>query len=108
MWICHRCDNPACVNPDHLFVGTAKDNAKDREAKGRGGAQKVSPEARAKSAATHRATNSAKRPEMVKTVQIIREMRAKGMGLNKISETLGIHKRTVKRIVDKRYYADVT
>jgi hypothetical protein len=31
----HRCDNPACVRPDHLFEGTHKDNAIDRENKGR-------------------------------------------------------------------------
>jgi HNH endonuclease len=34
--VLHRCDNPPCVRPDHLFVGTAKDNAQDRDAKGRG------------------------------------------------------------------------
>jgi len=33
--ICHRCDNPPCINPDHLFVGTHKDNAADRTRKGR-------------------------------------------------------------------------
>ena len=27
--ICHHCDNPGCVNPEHLFVGTKKDNAQD-------------------------------------------------------------------------------
>lgn len=38
--ILHTCDNPRCVNPNHLFTGTAKQNAEDRERKGRGGHNK--------------------------------------------------------------------
>ncbi|HEY1035575.1 MAG TPA: HNH endonuclease signature motif containing protein [Pseudoxanthomonas sp.] len=44
MVVCHKCDTPSCVNPDHMFIGEHADNqfdkvAKDRQAKGEGNGQ---------------------------------------------------------------------
>lgn len=36
LYVLHSCDNPGCCNPNHLRVGTAADNAHDRESRGRG------------------------------------------------------------------------
>jgi hypothetical protein len=35
LWVLHKCDNPGCINPNHLYLGTARDNRKDLKDRGK-------------------------------------------------------------------------
>lgn len=41
--VCHRCDNPPCINPEHLWQGTERDNKVDMATKGRGNTARLTP-----------------------------------------------------------------
>jgi hypothetical protein len=86
MLACHHCDNPVCVNIDHLFIGTHKDNSDDMFAKGREsiiGLRKGVPE-------KINRTSEEKR-------KIAREMLARGAEPKTAAAVIGVHPDTVRR-----------
>lgn len=82
--VLHRCDNPPCVNPEHLFLGTKADNNADRSAKGR----------------TFRAHGENHPSSKIKDADIkdMREMRAAGMLLREIGQKFGITPQRVHQL----------
>src|SRR5882757_2976958 len=44
LYVCHTCDNRSCVRPEHLFIGSAKDNTRDMIKKGRNAKGKMLPQ----------------------------------------------------------------
>lgn len=75
-FVCHKCDNPPCANPDHLFVGTQADNMRDCALKNRAPGARLS---------TSQATE-------------IRALRAQGHKNGALAKRFGVHRDTTSRI----------
>lgn len=91
MHVCHKCDNPSCVNPKHLFLGTNLDNIKDRMAKGR-------------SKAPWKGVPREKHPSCKVTDAQIFEMvmlRKSGKSISMIAPMFGITKRHISKLTAK-------
>jgi hypothetical protein len=82
--VCHKCDVPACINPDHLFLGTDKDNCDDKLRKGR--EAKVTGEANPRAKLTEHHVNA-----------IIGEL-ASGRTLRSLAEEYGVRINTIHHI----------
>jgi hypothetical protein len=68
MYVCHRCDNPPCVNPAHLFLGEPTINARDRVTKGRSAAGERAGRAKLTAADVHAMRSRRAAGEQVKTI----------------------------------------
>jgi hypothetical protein len=93
MLVCHTCDNPACVNPKHLFLGTPKDNMQDKMAKGRGRHLKGD-------------KNPASRLTTSKVIAI-RERARNGESQRALAREYGICQQTVSEIVLHKIWCSV-
>ncbi len=82
--VCHRCDVPACVNPEHLFLGTQQDNIRDAVRKGRWTVRKITDD----------------------QVAELRRLKASGATLRELAEHFGISKSTAKHIAAGRQRAE--
>jgi hypothetical protein len=79
--VCHKCDNPKCVNPDHLFVGTQQDNLCDMVAKKR-----------------HYHNRPRKKGIYKLTPENQIEITESGMSAAELAKKFGVHKTSIYRI----------
>lgn len=91
LWVLHDCDNPKCVRPDHLFLGTNLDNVKDRERKGR---------------TLHMRGEGHPRASISNvTARRIKEMLQSGLKMSVISRQLSVKYQTVANIKNGSHFA---
>jgi hypothetical protein len=92
--VCHTCDNPPCIEPLHLFLGTNRDNLRDMAAKGR----------------THRHLGETNRSAKLTTAQVrvIRAVRQEtGVTVKSLAQEYGVHQSTIEKILARETWKDV-
>ena len=95
LFVCHHCDNPSCVNPSHLFLGTNTDNSRDCWSKGRGVTPDSSGEKNGKAKLTE------------KNVRTIRTMLAAGTTHRIIAKKFGVKRAAISKIACGRTWKNV-
>jgi hypothetical protein len=105
--VCHRCDNPRCVRPDHLFAGSSFDNMSDCSKKGRNGMQRHPDKSSIKSIgrAVGSSVSSAK---LIETdVVRIKKLRALGVSTRDVADVYGMSIRAVNKITQGKSWKHV-
>jgi len=100
MCVLHKCDNPLCVNPGHLFLGTRADNAADRDAKGRQACGDILSQAKQGELNSQAKLNES-------GVREIRSLVAKGVAQAEIARRRGVSQAAVWNIVNGRTWRHV-
>ncbi len=102
MLVLHRCDNPPCCNPEHLFLGTTQDNVRDRCEKGRTGdmsKRDLSIYARGEKQGSAKLTAD--------KVREIRQRKANGETTRKLARDFEVAQATVWRVVQRLFWKHV-
>ena len=95
--VCHHCDNPACVNPSHLFLGTHADNMRDCWSKGRG---------RCDGAGRRGSTNGNHRLTEIQ-VETIRDLAKSGRSYRGLARQFSVSKTLVSFIVRRTVWTHI-
>lgn len=93
MVICHKCDNPPCCNPQHLFMGTVQDNVRDRDTKGR--------------QANHSGTKNGRAVLSEAEVLRVRALRDSGVTYKGIAREMGVSEGCINHILNGRHWIGV-
>lgn len=101
--VLHKCDNPPCVRPDHLFLGTHKNNAEDRDRKGRGFRGRI-PENTARQRGSK--NQNAKLDEQ-KVIAIREEYAAGEVSQTALAEKNGVNQTKISDVVCGRTWSHV-
>lgn len=103
--VMHKCDNPSCVNPSHLVVGTWGENNSDRSRKGRSGSRVYTADDLRRYSENFSGT---KNPSAKLTEDRVREIRKDSRGSRTVGRDYGVSKVTVLRIRSGLLWKHVT
>lgn len=93
MLVCHKCDNPPCCNPTHLFLGTHKDNVRDMMSKNRGG--------------IHKGSSHNRKLTYAEACHIREVYREGNTTYKQLASLYGVSKITIRYIIKGIYYKSV-